>query len=776
MAERTDLLDSWKEISDYLKREVRTCQRYERELGLPVHRLDGSSKARVFAHKHEIDAWRAKTVDEREQKRKRSRRAILAVTAVVGTSAAVLILWRPWAQRKDIFVLPSDRPSVAILNLANRTGQKDLDPFREVLPYMISDDLSQSRYIYVVPPEQVNGALAQRGFRGMDAWTAKDMKSIGRELGARYLATGFFSKAGERLLVRIGIREFGSGRTIGTVEAQGVGLASLFELTDRITAEIKPHLEMTVLEVANDIDGRMERVTTSSIEAYRHYLNGRKMFFGMKTHAAIEMFEKALEIDPNFAMAYRALAQCYNNTDPAKYIGYLDKALSLSERAERLPLREKLLIRGQSATLGPEDRFKALTELLRLYPDDRIANMTIANHYAEAGELAKAAERYEAIILRKPPTIAPYSNLVMIHAAQGEYRKAHRVLAGAFRDFSGKSDVRSWIHRALGYLYENEGRWRRAWRQNQKAERLQPGMPEVYAAARIRIHLLSGRLTKAEAGIRELVSKSENMGQSEGKYYLSRLHLIRGRFQEAIPELRRLEEEASDQGNPIEAAARLTRLVATYIALNDLTEAERQIAERWKTIQNASGWEAVLRKPWESQIAYWESVILQKRGAIEEARRAAEDLAARFENELDERSMRYVLLLRGRLELEMGNCREAIELLARAKALEPHMDWYRVFPSLRVMITDLLASAYDKVGDLEGAGREYEAITHMALPRLSFGDIYARSFYKLGQIYERLGKKKPARANYRKFLELWNDADPGLPEVEDAKKRLASLR
>lgn len=58
MGER-EILDSWKEIADYLRRTVRTCQRYERELGLPVHRLDEKARARVFAYRDEIDAWRA---------------------------------------------------------------------------------------------------------------------------------------------------------------------------------------------------------------------------------------------------------------------------------------------------------------------------------------------------------------------------------------------------------------------------------------------------------------------------------------------------------------------------------------------------------------------------------------------------------------------------------------------------------------------------------------------------------------------------------------------
>jgi hypothetical protein len=59
---------------------------------------------------------------------------------------------------------------------------------------------------------------------------------------------------------------------------------------------------------------------------------------------------------------------------------------------------------------------------------------------------------------------------------------------------------------------------------------------------------------------------------------------------------------------------------------------------------------------------------------------------------------------------------------------------------------------------------------------MSFGDIYARSIYQLGIIAEKRGDKVAAQRNYEKFLVLWKDADPGLPELEDARKRLAGLK
>ena len=65
----------------------------------------------------------------------------------------------------------------------------------------------------------------------------------------------------------------------------------------------------------------------------------------------------------------------------------------------------------------------------------------------------------------------------------------------------------------------------------------------------------------------------------------------------------------------------------------------------------------------------------------------------------------------------------------------------------------------------------------MTTGRGAYGDIYyARAFFMLGQVYEKLGDRIKARENYEKFLILWKDADPGLPEVEDTKIRLSGLK
>jgi tetratricopeptide (TPR) repeat protein len=87
-----------------------------------------------------------------------------------------------------------------------------------------------------------------------------------------------------------------------------------------------------------------------------------------------------------------------------------------------------------------------------------------------------------------------------------------------------------------------------------------------------------------------------------------------------------------------------------------------------------------------------------------------------------------------------------------------------------------LARALYESGDLEKARQNYEKITLLTIGRLWRGDIYAKAYYMLGKIAEQQGDKARAIANYRKFLDLWKDADAGLPEVADARKRLAGLK
>jgi tetratricopeptide (TPR) repeat protein len=151
----------------------------------------------------------------------------------------------------------------------------------------------------------------------------------------------------------------------------------------------------------------------------------------------------------------------------------------------------------------------------------------------------------------------------------------------------------------------------------------------------------------------------------------------------------------------------------------------------------------------------------------------AHDVTARLKAAIDKAPNKklfwYYHYLMGMTELEKKDYSKAVELF---KIGLPLLD---ADAAEHLLFADALGTAFYQSGDLNSARQEYEKIISLGTGRLDYGDLYVRSYYRLGKINEQQGKKVEAAEHYRKFLFLWKDVDPGLPEVEDARKRLAAV-
>ena len=142
MMQSHDILETWIEISVYLNKSERTCRRWGKELGLPVHRIDDLPKTRVFAYKHELDRWVSEKLNS-SKKYKKGKRILnrLSRTAAIIVASLILclsgfLLWKSFFAGTETLPL-SERPHLIVLPFDNLTGEERYDQLRVVIPNLI---------------------------------------------------------------------------------------------------------------------------------------------------------------------------------------------------------------------------------------------------------------------------------------------------------------------------------------------------------------------------------------------------------------------------------------------------------------------------------------------------------------------------------------------------------------------------------------------------------------------------------------------------------------
>ena len=194
-----------------------------------------------------------------------------------------------------------DKPSIAVLPFVNLSGDSDQDYFTDGIVEEIITGLCRMGWLFVIAR---NSSFTYRG-------RAVDVKQVGRELGVRYVLEGSLRKAETRIRISVQLIDASTGAHLSAERFDGT-LDDVFDLQDKVTASvvgaIAPKLERA--EIA-----RAKRKPTESLDAYDYYLRGMAEVYRWtrESHtAALQLFTKATEADPDFAAAYALAARCYN--------------------------------------------------------------------------------------------------------------------------------------------------------------------------------------------------------------------------------------------------------------------------------------------------------------------------------------------------------------------------------------------------------------------------------------------------------------------------------
>jgi tetratricopeptide (TPR) repeat protein len=280
------------------------------------------------------------------------------------------------------------------------------------------------------------------------------------------------------------------------------------------------------------------------------------------------------------------------------------------------------------------------------------------------------------------------------------------------------------------------------------------------------IAMLKGDFVKAEAEFQKLTAAAVQAKMPWRRRSLVCLYLAQGKYGKALEQIALLMDEARQVGEAawVGPANFFTTLV--YQGAGRHAEALKAAEQAYRIAEAGENIGLMRLALWSKGAAL---VGLKDLAVAQKAADEGRDLSEKY---LNKKSIRGVWNLQAQIDLARGDFARAAE---NAKAAVDSLEAQSSYSNPDAYYYGALAKAYEGMGDLESARKTYERVQKLTSGRIYGGNIYAQSFYRLGLIAEKLGDKAGARANYQKFLEIWKDADPDLPEPADARRRLAAL-
>jgi len=688
--------------------------------------------------------------------------AFVAVALII----AAVVLWRILSKREAIPVL-SGKPSLAVMYFKNNTRDEGYDIWRSALSDSIITDLSQSKYINVLSGDRLYSILRKFNLLEAKSYASEDLRNVATEGKVNHILQGNLSKAGDIFRIEYTLKDMNTGKIIGSDRVEGKGEQAVFSMVDELTRRIKSDFELSEEEIASDIDKEIEKITTSSPQAFKYYVEGREFHHKGDYRKNIQSMEKALALDPEFAMAYRSMAMGYNNLllfSEAKK--YLQKAFELKDR---LSDRERYLIEAEfyrDSEKTYDKAIEAYRKHLELYPDDSIANTNLGVLYMSTEQWDEAIERYLVQIEGKDESFFPYTNIAESYRAKGMYETARKVLEGYIQDIQESNEIR--LELSLNYFLQGE--YDLALAEADKAISVNPdSIPVLFY--RGNVYVCKEDFDKAEEDYFKVLERKELGYHLYIRILLGTSHILRGKFESGREQYRQGLELAEKLGDNWWRVCFYIWRAYSYLKSGSPEDALKDCKAAWSIAPDSAD-----SLKWQRRALYYKGQAFLEMNSAAEARKAADIIRELVDEGTNKKDIRYCNHLLGLIELERKNYSKAIEYFTDAISLLPYENGMEPFANDQVNFAGGLASAFYESGDMERAREEHEKILTFTMGKLYFGDIYARSLYWLGKICEEKGQKREAIEYYEKFLELWKDADPGFPEVEDSRKRLAGLQ
>ena len=642
--------------------------------------------------------------------RKLWRIAVLIAVILIAVTISAVFYFR---SRQTVTRL-TDKDTIVLADFDNKTG----DPvFDDTLKQGLAVQLEQSPFLDLISERKVNETLKLMGRPAGDRLTADVTREVCQRTGSKAMLTGSIAGLGSQYVIGLKAVNCGTGDVLAEAQEQAIGKEVVLKALDSAAVNLRGKLGES-LSTVQKYATPVEEATTPSLEALKAYSLGWKTRFAKGDTAALPFFKRAVELDPNFAIAYRAMSVIYSNLDEVARAA--ENARKAYELREKVSERERLSIEAfyyQTAT----------------------------------GELEKAAQTYEMWQQSYPRDYISYVNLAFVSGALGklekqleEDREAMRLEPNAAVNYDALGATSARLNR----LDEAEAVYRQAEERKLESEGLLGG--------RYQLAFLKGDTAQMERLVSAAMSKpgAEDLllaAQTDTEAWY-------GRFKNA----RELTRRAMDSAQHNDAR----ETAASYQASAALREVEAGNREQARVDADA----AVKLAP-NRNVQSMAALALARAGDRAGAEKLVAELKKSFP--LDTLVERYWLpTIQAAVALEHKDPNRAVELLQAASAIELAQP-----AEVNVVLCPvyLRGEAYLTLHDGKAAVAEFQKfVDHRGLVgNFSWG---ALALLDLARAYALQSDTTKARAAYQEFFALWKDADPDVPILREAKAEYAKLK
>jgi len=638
------------------------------------------------------------------------RRRWLAAAAVVVVAAIVVGYF---VSRRPLKL--TDKDSIVFADFDNNSGDSVFD---DTLKQGLAIQIEQSPFLNLVPDSKVNATLKLMGRPAGDRLTPEVTREVCQRTASTAMLTGAIARLGSQYVIGLKVLDCNTGDVLAEAQEQAANKEAVLKALDAAAIGLRGKLGESLGSVQKYATP-LEQATTPSLEALRAYSLAQKTRSTKGETAALPFYKRAVELDSNFAMAYRTMAVVYGNlAESARAAENARKAYQLRENVSE---RERFSIEASYYTYATGELEKAAQsyeQWQQIYPRDTVPYVNLGFIYGFLANWEKAATEDRVALLLEPNDEANYGNLGYAYAS-------------------------------LNRLDEAEAVYRQAEEHKLEGESL--------LANRYQLAFLKGDATQ----MGQMVAAA--MGKLGTEDLLLATQAATEMWYGKLKDARELTRRAMDSAQHNDAK----ETAATYQAIAALDEAES--GNRQQARAEA---EAALNLSANLDVREMAELALARAGDTSGAERMATELDKAFP--LDTMVQRYWLpTIRAAVALEHKDPNRGVELLKVASPIELSIDGPLGPVYVRGEAYLMLNEGNAAAGEFQKFIDHYGLVGNFpwgALARLGLARAYALNATK-----DPLARDK-ARTAYQNFLALWKDADPNIPILIQAKTEYAKLQ